>query len=474
MAARDVVATGRIATGFGMGRRAGQAAFGLIVAAFVLRTVTDAAHAQRPSEPPRGDAARTTVECLVRAELSGVVTPGMARHLEAGVAAAERRGCALLVVVDTPGGVLEATREIVRAFLGARAPVITYVGGEGARAASAGALVTMAGHVAAMAPSTHLGAAHPVSIGGAEPSEVMDAKIVNDTAAFARAIAERRGRDVELAERMVRESIALTAEEAAARGVIDRVADDERALVAALDGRSVRTAAGEVTLALADAPVEAHAMDLRERIVHRLGDPSLVYLLLMAGTLAILFELSTPGIGAGAIVGGLALFLAFLGLARLPVDVGGVLLIVVGVALVVAEVFVTGYGLLAVGGLACLILGAVLLVDLDDPEFWLAPDFGAAWGLVVPTAVGVGLAVLFLLGRARRVARAPSVTGKEALVGAVGRTTKAVGPGGGEVGVAGERWTAYADEPIEAGTEVRIIDVVGLGLKVRPAHAARS
>ncbi len=447
-----------------MGRRTWhRAALGLaLTAVFAPLLGTETA-----SAGPRAD-------CVLRVELSGVVTPGMARFLESGVAAAAERSCALLVVIDTPGGMVDATRDIVRAFLGSAAPVITYVGDEGARAASAGALIAMAGHVAAMAPSTHIGAAHPVALGGEESSSAMDEKLVSDVAAFARAVAERRGRNASVAERMVRESTALTASEAVAQRVVDLEAPDERALLDVIGGRSVETSRGRVALDFDGAEVEAFEMALPDRILHRLGDPSLAYALMMIGVMALLFELTTPGVGAAGAVGALALFLAFLGLSKLPVDVGGVALLFVGVGLLVAELFIVSHGLLALAGLGALVLGALLLVDLEDPDFWLSPDFAVGWGLLIPMALAVGASVLVLVGRLRRSARAPSTTGRDALVGQLGRATRDVDADGGEVGVLGERWTAYADEPIHEGTRVRVVDVEGLWLKVQAESAPRA
>lgn len=444
-----------------MGRRVcHRAALGLALAALVA-----------PLPGAKAVSARESARCVLRVEISSVITPAMARFVESSVRASSERSCALLIVIDTPGGMVDATRDIVRALLGSPAPVITYVAEEGARAASAGALVTMAGHVAAMAPTTHLGAAHPVALGGEETSSAMDEKLVNDVAAFARAVAERRGRNAAVAERMVRESAALTASEAVAQRVVDLEAPSEEALFAALAGREVETSSGSVVLELEGAEVSDFDMELRDRVLHRLGDPSLAYVLMMIGTLALFFELTTPGLGVAGAVGVVALFLAFLGLSILPVNAGGVVLIFVGVGLLVAEFFIVSYGLLTLAGLGALVFGALLLVDLERSDFWLSPDFAIGWGLVLPTALAAGVAIVVLVGRARRSGRAPASTGREALVGQVGLTTRAVDPTGGEVGVLGERWAAVADEPILPGAWVRVVEVRGLGLKVQKEGA---
>jgi membrane-bound serine protease (ClpP class) len=421
------------------------------------------------------DASRAS--CVVRIDLSTVLTAGISDYVSDGIAAAEERGCALLVVIDTPGGELEATRRIVQAFLASRAPVIAYVAPSGARAGSAGMFVTIAAHVAAMAPGTTIGAAHPVVGMGQDPEQAggtqLARKIVNDTAVFARAIAQRRDRNVEWAEQAVRESASATAEEALVRGVIDRVAVTEDALLAALEGTSVETEAGEVELALAGAAIHDHAPTISQRVRGFVGNPSVVYLLFLIGVVGLMIELLNPGLIVPGALGAFALVLAIIGVNILPVNAGAVVLMVIGAGLLVAEVFVTSYGLLALGGTAILALGAAFLIDHDGSEFFADASLAVSWGVIVPVAVVAALVAIALAWFTRKIQRRAVVTGREGLHGHVGRVDVAIeDERSGQVVVGGERWRAIADEPIPEGREVRVDDVRGLTIHVTPVSPA--
>lgn len=408
-----------------------------------------------------------TGACVLRAEVDGVVTGGTASYLVDAVEEAERRDCALLLRIDTPGGQLSATRDIASALLGAEVPVITFVGPRGAQAASAGTFITMAGHVAAMAPGTNTGAAHPVGLGG-DPDEPAGEKVRSDTAALARSIAEARGRNAEWAERAVLESVSATASEAQDLEVIDFIEASEAGALEAADGMEVELPDEQwVAIATSGARVESFDMTLRQRVLSALGNPELAYLLLMLGILGILIELSNPGILIPGIAGALALFLAALGLEILPVSAGALVLLALGVALLVAEIYFTAYGLLALGGLASLVLGSILLIDRDAADYFAEQELVVSWGVIVPLA-GVLTAVAALLawklGRSHRQA---SPTGVGGLVGASGAVVEEVTPEGGEVRVGAERWRARADSPIPAGSAVEVSSVEGLELRVR-------
>jgi membrane-bound serine protease (ClpP class) len=413
--------------------------------------------------------------CVLEAQLGGVVNAGMAEYAEAAVAEAERRRCqALLVVIDTPGGVLTDTRRIVRAFLGARLPVITYVAPSGAHAGSAGVFLTMAGHIAAMAPGTNMGAAHPVTGTGGDPEEAggkhMADKVVEDTAAFARSIAEQRGRNAEWAEKAVRESASITAGQAVEMNVVDHMVDSRRALLGKVDGAEVTVEGSPVRLATADARIETLSMTLRQRALSVLGHPSLAYLMLMIGMLGIMVEIYNPGLIVPGAVGAFCLLLAAIGLNALPVNVGAVVLILIAMGLFIAEVFTAGFGLLTLGGLVSLVLGAMLLIDGTDPDFFAEPSVDVSWGVVLPMAVVMAGSAGLLAWNLRRVQRRRSPTGKEGLVGARGQAVDEVGPEGGHVSVQGERWQAVSDAPIARGTGVRVVSVDGLRIKVEPAQ----
>lgn len=422
------------------------------------------ARAQGASE---GTGARA---CVVHAELGGTISGGTADFLDDAIAATVAQRCdALLVTVDTPGGMIEPTRRIVRAFLEAPVPVVAYVAPAAARAGSAGAFVVLSAHVAAMAPGASIGAAHPVMMPGGDrgPDEELARKIENDVAALARAIAEQRSRNVDWAEAAVRESASVTATEARALRVIDLVARTDAELLGALDGRTVRLAEGRaIVLHTRGAEIRAHPMTIQQWGLSKLGDPNLAYALLVIGMLAIFFELFTPGIGVAGVVGATCLVLAAIGLDLLPVQVGAVILVAVGMGFFVAELFVTSYGLLALAGLVCSLAGAALLFDRSSPEFLADASVRLSWWVVVPLALLLaGAAVALGIAAARRQRQA-SQTGAEGMLGEVGSTLTGVDARGGTVRVHGERWRAVSDEPLTEETPVRVIDVRGLTLRV--------
>lgn len=418
-----------------------------------------------------GAARAEAAPCAVVAELDDVVNAGTAGYLEDALAAADAQGCqALVVLVDTPGGTLDATRTIVQSFLTAPLPVITYVHPAGARAGSAGMFITLAGHVAAMTPGSNIGAAHPVMGTGQDPEEggreQLAKKIVNDTAAFARAIAEKRRRNVEWAEAAVRDSLSQTATEAEQSGVIDLLAPSPRALLDSVHGRSVELDGRRVTLDTRGAELRPHAMSIQQRVLAVLGNPNVTYVLLMIGLLGIMMELYNPGIIVGGVVGGLCLLLAAVGLNALPVHWGGIVLLLVAVGLFVAELFVTSYGLLAAAGVGALLLGSALLFDRSDPDFFADASVRLSWGVVAPLAGVVGIAAGGLAWRAAQLRKRAPQVGREALVGAPGVALSAIDAGGGSVRVHGERWHATSDQPIEAGAAVRVVRSEGLTVAV--------
>ena len=426
----------------------------------------------RAEAPPPG-------ACALRAELDGVVTGGMANYLADAVEAAEVEGCVLLVRIDTPGGQLEATRRIVGAFLQAQVPVLVHVAPRGARAGSAGMFITIAGHVAAMAPGTHIGAAHPVVGLGGDPDDAQAEKIRSDTAAFARGLADLRGRNAAWAERAVLESVSATATEALALGVIDHVEATEHEFLAAAHGARVEIDDRVVTVISEGARIEPFEMTLRQRVLSTLGNPELAYLLLMLGLLGLILELSNPGILVPGIAGALALLLAAIGLELLPVNAAGLALIALGVGLLLAEIYVTSYGLLALGGLLSLVFGSILLIDQDATDYFADQELVVSWGVIFPLALVLAGAALALAWKLSRSQRRASPTGAGALVGATGMALSELGPDGGSVRVGSERWRARADAQIQKSSRVEIVGVEGLELRVRrldrePPAAAES
>lgn len=385
------------------------------------------------------------------------ITPVIADHLADVVAAAEDEGHAAVVVeLDTPGGLDTAMRDIVQTFLRADVPVVVYVTPSGARAASAGALIAWSAHVVAMAPGTTIGAATPVDLEGGEVGD----KVVNDAAAYARAVAEERGRDVEVAEEAVTEGRALSASEAVDEGVADLIAVDRPELLQVLDGTRVELPDGTtVTLETGGAEVVERDMSAFRRLLQWLADPNLAFLFLSLGTLAIIYELATPGIGVGGGLGAVLLVLALFSLAVLPVDAVGLVFLVVAAVLFVVEVLAPGIGAAAALGAVSLALAGVFLFRDEGPGVSLS------LAAVVPVVVVVGGAVV-LAGRLAAHARtAPSVLGPEALVGRQVTVARADGSSG-QAFVEGAWWAVSGDEPLAPGDEVRIRDVDGLRLLV--------
>ncbi|BBM68171.1 NfeD family protein [Rhodothermus marinus] len=402
------------------------------------------------------------------------ITPATFRFIRRGLREATENGAVCLVVeMDTPGGLVEATRDIVQLFLRSPIPIVVYVTPPGARAASAGVFITLAAHVAAMAPGTHIGAAHPVQLGGgpAAPPDTarvdpMSEKILNDAVAWARALAQYRGRNADWAARAVSESQTLTAREAVAQNVVDLLAPSLDSLLVLLDGRNVALDGQSVTLQTAGATVHTIERWWGERILAALSNPNIAFLLLMLGFYGLLFELYTPGWGIPGTLGAIFLMLGFYGLSILPVNYVGLALLVLGLGMLVAEAFVPSFGLLTVGGVVCLILGGLMLVE--SPMGF--PKVSAA--LVVPVALATALIALFLLGNALRIQRRPARVGDETLIGQQAVAREDFVPEGdhfqGYVFIHGEWWRACSTAPVRAGQPVRIERREGLCLWVSP------
>jgi membrane-bound serine protease (ClpP class) len=377
------------------------------------------------------------------------------------------RDSAVLVVftLRTPGGLVDSTRAIVTHMLAAKTPVAIYIAPSGARAASAGFLLTIAADVAAMAPGTHIGAAHPVAGGGEKMDETMAKKAAEDVAAYARTLASRRHRNVGLAEEAVNNSRAFTDEEAlaAAPPLIDLVASDIPDLLRKLDGRTVTRFDGmRVVLKTADARIVPIEMTVRQRLLSAVAHPNVAYILLSLGTLGLTIELWSPGAVLPGVAGGLCLLLAFFAFQILPVNYAGLLLILFGLLLLVLEVKVTSYGLLTAGGLASLIFGSMILMDSSVPELQLSLR------LVVPIVVALAGISLFLVRLGVASQRLRPVTGAAAMIGESGRALTTIEPGrSGRVATHGEIWTAIAQEPIAEGDQIRVTGVDGLTLTVR-------
>jgi len=412
-------------------------------------------------EPARGAA-----PLIYTATLDGIIHPVSAEFVIQTMDRADHDRAALVVfTLRTPGGLVDSTRDIITHMLAAKTPVAIFVGPPGARAASAGFILTIAADVAAMAPGTHIGAAHPVAAGGEPMSETVAKKATEDVAAYVRTLANGRRRNVQLAEQAVNESRAFTEQEAlgASPPLVDVLASDVPELVRKLDGRLIRRFDGsEVTLHTADASTINVEMSQRQRVLSAIAHPNVAFALLSLGVLGLTIELWTPGAVLPGVAGGISLLLAAFALQLLPVNYAGLLLIGLGLLLFALELKVPSYGLLTAGGLVSLMFGAMILIDAPEPELRLS------LGVVVPVVLGFAAVAIFLTRLGIASQRAQPVTGQNRIVGADGIALGMIQAGGvGQVRVQGEIWRATASEAVADGARVYVTDVKGLTLHVR-------
>ena len=404
-------------------------------------------------------------------EARGVINPVMARYLDRVIGAAETDRAPLVVItLDTPGGLETSMREINQRILQSTVPVAVFVYPPGARAGSAGVFITYSAHLAAMAPSTNIGSAHPVALGESGSAErtpgILEEKVTNDAVAGIRSLAELRGRNADWAEQAVRQSANLPASEALQLNVVDLLAEDVPDLLRQADGRTVRVLTSNVVLATRGAVREAEGMNQLERLLHVLSDPTIAYLLLSLGGLALIYELANPGAILPGVVGGIALLLALYSLGTLPVNIAGVGLILFALLLLFADLLVGGSGVLTVGGVISFALGSLLLATSGEAEAFLR----------VQPPVGVIMTLTFAVfftyvaGEVARLRRRPAYSGRGTLLGGTGIARTEVGRQG-TVFAAGEMWQASAldpETPIPEGEAVRVVSVDGLHLTVRP------
>jgi len=405
------------------------------------------------------------------AEIDGIIHPVAAEYVAEVIAKADADKAALVVfTLRTPGGLVDSTRDINNSIIHAKTPVVVFVGPSGNRAASAGFLITIAADVAAMAPATHIGAAHPVSGNGEKIDDTMAKKMASDVAAYARTLATQRKRNVALVEQAVLESRSFTEQEAisASPPLIDLIANDVPDLLRKLDGRSVTRFDGQTqVLHTAATTTVAVNMSWQQRVLSAIAHPQIAYLLLTLGTLGLTIELWSPGAILPGIAGGICLLLAFFAFQVLPVSYTGVLLILFGLFLLVLEVKVTSYGLLGVGGLTSLLLGSMMLIDSPLPELQIGLR------LIVPVSLAIAGILIFLVTLAVNAQRIVPVTGSSGMLDEIGYALTPIEPGAfGHVRAHGEIWTATADDRIEPGTPIRVMAVEGLRLRVAAAGPA--
>jgi len=391
--------------------------------------------------------------------IDGPIGPISARIIAEAIASSVQDSAeALVIELNTPGGLDESMRLITRKILNSEVPIIVYVSPAGSRAASAGVFITLSAHIAAMTPGTNIGAAHPVAIGG-QMDSTMAEKVVNDAAAYIRSIASKRGRNEKWAEESVRKSVSVTEKEALKLNVIDLVVNDLRELLDLCDGRKVSLPSGEKELNTKDIEVRKVEISLRDRILEVITNPTIAYILLTLGIWGLFFELSNPGAIFPGIVGGICLILAFFALQSLPINYAGLLLMILALIFFILEVKIVSYGALTIGGIISMVLGSLLL--FKSP----LPYMRASLVVILTVVAATALFFLFALGFAIRAHKRKVTTGNKGLVGEEGVARTALNPKG-DVFIHGEIWKAEADQPIKKGERIIVTGVEHLTLKV--------
>ena len=401
---------------------------------------------------------------VVVVKLSGAINPAVAEYVSYEISQANAEKDSLIVLhMDTPGGLDTSMREIIKKIQSSEVPVASFVAPTGSRAASAGTFITMASHIAAMAPGTNIGAAHPINmLGGGndnEQAKTMKKKVVNDAAAYIRSLAELRKRNAHWAELAVVNSVSISAEEAMKLNVIDLVAGDVKALVLAIDGTEVQLASGSVRLKTKNLKIIYHEMNPRQKLLDIISSPNVTYILMMLGLVGLFFELSNPGLVLPGVIGSISLILALYAMQTLPINYAGLLLILFGVILFIAEINVMSYGLLSISGVVSIFLGSTMLIDSDDPALQISR------AILYPTlalSVILSLGIVLLATRTRSLKK---LGGIEGMIGETGLVKEALNPQG-RVLVHGELWEAEADNPINEGERVQVDLVEGLRIKV--------
>jgi membrane-bound serine protease (ClpP class) len=394
--------------------------------------------------------------------VDGIITSPTAKYIAQSIEEANKEGAeGLIILLDTPGGMDTAMRDIAKSILNAPLPVIVFVYPPGARAASAGVIITQAAHIAAMAPGTNIGAAHPVAIGpgGSGMDKTMSRKVENDAAAYARSIAKSKGRSEEWVEKAVRKSESITAEEALKLKVIDFVAPDVEKLLNAIDQKEIKLAGGKKKISTKNAIINNKKMGTRQGILAAISDPNISYILLLIGLAGLYFELSTPGAILPGVIGGISLLLAFFGLSTLPVNYTGILLIIFGVILFIAEIKVMSHGILTVGGIISLIMGSLLLFDTAEPALQVSLQ------VLIPAVLVVSGFFIVVIWMAIKAQLRNHFTGAEAMIGIDAEAVTDIA-NEGKVFLKGQYWNATSEKPVKKGAKVKIIKVEGLSLIV--------
>ncbi len=393
-------------------------------------------------------------------KIDAPITPVVAEYIGSSIdTAAKAKAEALIIQLNTPGGLVDSTLQIIIKMMASEVPIVVYVAPSGARAASAGVFITLSANIAAMAPTTHIGAAHPVQVEG-KMDKTMEKKAVNDLAAMVRGIAEKRGRNAKWAEEAVRESVSITETEAIKDKVVDLIAPDIPSLVKAINGKTVDVALGKKTLATEGAEVKEITMGFRYRLLEIISNPNIAYILMILGFYGLYFELSNPGSVFPGVAGAICLILAFYALHTLPINYAGLMLIILGIGLFIAEAFITSHGVLGVGGVISMLFGSIMLIDSASPALQIS------WAVIIPAVIVSAVLFIITVTVAVRVYREKPDTGKEGLID-MQATAKTDIHADGQVFLRGEYWSAWSDEPIRQGEKVTVVALEGLKLKVK-------
>jgi membrane-bound serine protease (ClpP class) len=410
-----------------------------------------------PSPASLGEPKREVMVITV----NGVINPVAAEYIEKSINSVNKKRVeALIIELDTPGGLDTSMRNIVKDIIGSEVPVVVYVAPSGSRAASAGVFITLAANVAAMAPGTNIGAAHPVGIGGKMDKEMAE-KATNDAAAYIKSLAEKNGRNVKWAEDAVRKSISATEEEALKEGVIDLVSKDLNSLLSDIDGRKVKTIMAERVLRTRNVRIIREEMGFRHKILNLISDPNIAYMLMLLGFYGLFFELTSPGSIFPGVLGGISLILAFYAFQTLPVNYAGLLLIILAIILFVLEIKIISHGILTVGGVISMIIGSLMLFESPGPFMKLSLY------VILPAVIITTLFFTLIIGLAVKAHRRKPVTGPEGLIGAKGVANTEITKDGGMVSLHGEHWAAYSDEPISKGENIIVEAISDLKVKVK-------
>jgi len=395
--------------------------------------------------------------------VSAAITPPIAEYIVQSIGEAAKSGAeGLIIRLDTPGGLDLAMRDIAKGILNAPVPVIVYVAPSGARAASAGVIITVSAHIAAMAPGTNIGAAHPVGLGiGGGMDKTMSQKVENDAVAYVKGIAKKRGRNENWVEKAVRKSESITAEEAFRLKVVDFVATDMNQLLTQVDGREVSLVAGKKILKAKGAALNEKKMGTRQKVLSAISDPNIAYILLLVGLAGLYFEFAHPGVILPGVIGGISLILAFFAMQTLPVNYAGVALILFSIILFIAEIKVVSHGILTVGGIISLVIGSLMLFQSPDPALRIS------LGVVIPAVAVTSLFFIGIIALALKSQLRPKLGGQEGMVGEQGTAVTDIFKEG-TVLILGEYWSAVSDAPVVKESKVRVVRVEHLKVRIEP------